>query len=191
MKLYKISSDSSKYGSVETFNTKELMSAFGIVKYRKIRSIQQSISDKWPKSHGGFYEMFSEEARELSKIPDVYLWMNVFLMVSKKAKDVLSPLLDIFGEFLPFECNGDEYFIFSVYSVIEPDPSKSKILLNDGIYAGISSLSFKPETIGTHILFKTSFDRFSYLYCTDKFKDIIESNELTGLHFSTDLSSRT
>ncbi|MGI9280003.1 MAG: hypothetical protein ACR2PX_10275 [Endozoicomonas sp.] len=76
MKLYKVSSDTAAYGSLEIFNTEELMAAFGIVKYRKIRSIQQPIADKWPQSHGGFYEIFSEEAKELTELPDVYLWMD-------------------------------------------------------------------------------------------------------------------
>lgn len=189
MKVYKVSLDSSTYGSLEIFNTKELMAAFGIVKYRKLRSTQESIADKWPQSHGGFYDLFSEKAEEISESPDVYLWMNVFLVLSLKAKNILSPLLEIFGEFLPFECAGEEYYIFSVYSMIEPDPTKSATISKDGVYAGISSLSFKPETIGTHVIFKSAFDRFNHLYCTEKFKSIIEFNKLTGLTFSTKLTS--
>jgi hypothetical protein len=190
MKLYRIISDTSKFGSLEIFNTEELMSNFGIVKYRKLRSVQDSISDKWPQSHGSFYDMFSDKTEELPVAPDVYLWMNVFLVLSTKAKAILSPMLDIFGEFLPFECNGLKYYIFAVNSIIEPELSKHSSLSSNGNYAGISSLSFNPETIGTHIIFKTSFDRFNYLYCTENLKGIIELNELTGLQFSEDLSSR-
>lgn len=190
MKLYKVLVDSSIFGTLEIFNTKELMSSFGIVKYRKLRSLQDSIADKWPVSHGGFYDMSSNKAEELSMTPDVYLWMNVFLVLSQKAKSILLPLLDVFGEFLPFECNGEQYFIFSVYSKVEPDPKKSSVISKNGIYAGISSVAFRSESIGTQLLFKTSFDHFSHLYCTDKFKGIIESNRLSGISFSTDLTSK-
>jgi hypothetical protein len=87
--------------------------------------------------------MFSDKAEELTVAPDVYLWMNVFLVLSTKAKEkaILSPMLDIFGEFLPFVCNGSKYYIFTVYSIIEPELSK------------FSFLSFNPVIIGTHIIF--------------------------------------
>ncbi len=116
----------------------------------------------------------------------IYGWMDVFLVLSPRAKELLSPVLNLLGEFLPFECRDEEYYVFSVHSVIEPAPSESNILSNNGVFAGVSSLSFRPEAVGTQILFKTSFDRFSHLYCTEKFKDIIELNGLNGILFSSD-----
>lgn len=189
MKLFKIIPNTVDFGGLEIFNTEELLKNLGVVRYRKLRSVQSSILDVWPNGHGGFYNMYSEDAEEITSIPDVYLWMNVFLVLSPKAKEILNPLLTIFGEFLPFECNGEIYFIFAVHSLIEPDTSNSEALINNGVYAGISSLVFKSEVVGSHILFKTSFDRFSHLYCTEQFRNAVESNFLTGLSFSTNLSS--
>jgi hypothetical protein len=190
VKLFKIIPSTIDFGTLEIFNTEELLKNLGVVRYRKLRSVQSSIVDVWPKSHGGFYNMYSADAEEISSVPDVYIWMNVFLVLSPKAKEILSPLLTIFGEFLPFECNEKIYFIFVVHSLIEPDTSESEVLINNEVYAGISSLVFKSEIVGSHILFKTSFDRFSHLYCTEKFRNVVETNFLTGISFSTDLSSK-
>lgn len=191
MKIYKLTADVAQYGSLEIFNTEELITAFGVVKYRKLRSVQTSIADKWPKSHGGFYDMYSQEAQPLSRSPDVYLWMNVFLMLSPRAMEVLHPLLHLMGEFLTFECDDQEYYLFAAHNVVEPDLSQSHPISDDqGGYGGVASLAFKASSIGTQILFKTNFDRFSHLYCTEQFKRTIDSAKLKGLLLSSDLSSK-
>lgn len=190
MKLFKIVPDTADYGSLEIFNTKELMKAFGVVKYRKLRSVQSAIVDKWPESHGDFYDINSLDAEPMPESPDLAIWMNVFLVLSPRARAVLGPSLNCFGEFLPFSCNDQEYAVFAVHGVIEPELADSKAIEESGIYAGVSSLVFKPEAVGTHTIFKTEFDKFSQLYCSESFKQTVESKGLIGLSFSPDLSSR-
>lgn len=176
MKLYQISAREADYGSLELFNTQALIDSMGFSQYRKLRASQSSIADIWPDSYGCFYDMFSTQSKEIASRPDVYIWMGVFLVLSAKAKDILNPLLRLFGEHLPFECGGKTYYVFSVHTIIEGKSDAS------------DQLVFEANKVGTHKLFKTNSDSFSHLYCTDEFQSEVVKNKLVGIDFSVNLS---
>lgn len=69
------------------------------------------------------------------------------------------------------------------------DLSKSeREVIEECEYIGMQSLVFKEEKLKDLLLFQTEFSGYKNLYCTEKFKALIEKSGLKGLLFSTDLA---
>lgn len=190
MKIYRLDRITEEYGSLE-INSRILIDAFGKFAYKGLHKSTQSIASKWPSCSGAYYDMYSLETKEITDIPDIYLWHRSFLVLSAKAKELLETTLGVFGEFLSFKHHGIEHFLFSSFSLIEADKDKSESLVEGGLTIGIKSLVFPPENIGTHPLFKSNFDRCNNLYCTETVKNKLLNSDLTlGVTFSEDLAQR-
>jgi hypothetical protein len=189
MKLYRLENNSQQYGQLE-IDAERITESFGRMGFRSLRASESSVLERWPECRGAFYDMYSTEAELITDTPDLYLWNDVFLMLSARAFTVLEGTLSAFGEFLRFKCGEEDIVLFSPHSVIEADPLQSSELLEDGVPVGIKSLSFLPERVGTNPVFKTAFDSFSGLYCTKAFREKVEGNCLSGLIFHEDLARR-
>ena len=57
----------------------------------------------------------------------------------------------------------------------------------DGFEDGLELLNFEQDDIQNKLLFKSKLEGAQKVYCTDEFKNIIQSNKLKGLVFDEDL----
>jgi hypothetical protein len=188
MNIYRLDRMIDQYGSLE-LNTNVLMEAFGRYGFVGLGQSTVSIADRWPICEGDFFDMHSTSMQETEETPDVYIWLKCFLALSPKAKELLEPILSSSGEFLPFSHNKQCYYLFSTFSAVEADPELSEMLVEKGATVGVKSLVFPPASIGGQKLFKTKFDRFGNLYCTESFMNSLLNSGLTlGVTFSEDLS---
>ena len=131
----------------------------------------------------------SEDSLSLP-IPDISLWLpGAALVLSTRAYDALLGAIADFGELLPVSCQGETYYIFNCLTLGEVDEKGSKYIVDEGVILGVESMKFDQKDVGDKIIFKTTFNRCTDLYCNSTFKNIVESHNLTGITFKTDLLS--
>jgi len=53
----------------------------------------------------------------------------------------------------------------------------------------VQKLSFIQNTIENLLIFKTAYNNYQNIYCTEDFRNLIEKNELQGLVFSSDMTN--
>ena len=108
---------------------------------------------------------------EALAIPDLSLWLDGVLLLSPAAKIYASHFLESSGEFLPVGVEGEEWYLFNCLTVVEPNEdltTESDVVFN------------QDSVFGLH-LFKTTVQGVLGIYCTDKFKELIEEYKLKGL----------
>lgn len=124
-------------------------------------------------------------------LPDITCWFTDELILSDKAYSLIHKQIRNCGEFLPATYDGETYWVLHVTTVIDSNAiditNSSRTTEEDG-YVQVDSLQFK-QSYQYPILFKTEYTDYRNIYCTDKFKQLVESHNLNGLVFSGDLSS--
>lgn len=114
-------------------------------------------------------------------MPDIaFTYGRLFL--SQKALDMLAETLNATkGELLPVRYNqGLKGFIFNPLCTLEVDHALS----HKNADGEIMKIAFTQEAL----LFKTPFDHFFSLFCSQNFKSIIDQSGLNGLTFTSDLT---
>ncbi|TNC83795.1 MAG: hypothetical protein CSH37_12960 [Thalassolituus sp.] len=190
MNIYRIEPISDKFGMLE-LSSKAITEAYGDLGYEDLREAEANLADSWPDCGAALYDYHSTDVRELHALPDIYTWNGCFLVLSERAKCNLEDLLALFGEFLPFTLDGQSYHLLSLHNVVTPLSDQSEELLENGIAVGIKSLAFNLPDIGAPAVFKTDFDYFNHVYCTDHFrKRVMASNLEVGITFVSELAYR-
>jgi hypothetical protein len=123
--------------------------------------------------------------------PDITCWFTNELILNKKAYDALGEKLSSCGELLPAFCEGIPYWVLHVtkktgMEAVNIDASKR--IVEEGGFIDMQTLEFEEGVIKDLLIFKTEFSGYRNIYCTEKFKALIESLGLKGLLFSTDLA---
>ncbi len=126
------------------------------------------------------------------KLPDITCWFTDRLALNQTAYDALASLLEPYGELLPVTCEGVPYWILHVtkktgMEVVELTKSHREVI-EEADYIGMQSLVFKEEKLKDLLIFQTEFSGYKNIYCTEKFKALVEAAGLKGLLFSTDLA---
>lgn len=119
--------------------------------------------------------------------PDVSTWVSGTLVLSDTAKSLLSILKD-YGEFLPVDTDGGQYWVLNCTTVVAADESNSSRVIESGQVLDVDEIVFDNSALEGKLLFKTEFDGFRNLYCTDEFRHQVDSNGLSGLLFSKKLA---
>jgi len=68
------------------------------------------------------------------------------------------------------------------------DSTKSHRTIDITGYVDMQALSFKEESLEGKLIFQTEFNNYRNMYCTGRFKTLVEKLGLKGLYFSTDLA---
>lgn len=126
----------------------------------------------------------SKQAKAI--VPDISCWVDATLTLSPRAYRLLKDLLGECGEFLPVSISGELHYIFNCFS--EGEPNKEACIFNDeeGMQAGLKYLEFE-NSVTNLVVFKTTIENCLTLFCTSRFKDIVESFELNGVVFDENL----
>jgi len=120
-------------------------------------------------------------------IPDICKWIDASLVLSAKAHRLLGDTLKPFGEFLPVTIRGEAFYIFNCLTIAKINESLCEKIIYKGQEAGIKSLVFDEKDIADKLIFKTTYDSCMDLYCTDRFRNIVQDYELKGVTFSEKL----
>ena len=190
MHIYRIEPMSDKFGMLE-LSSKALIEAYGDLGYEDIREAETSLADSWPECGAALYDYHSTNVSELHAIPDIYTWNGCFLVLSEQAKCYLEDILAPLGEFLPFTLDSQPYHLLSLHNVVTPTPDLTEELIESGVPTGIKSLAFDLPDIGAPAAFKTAFDYFNHVYCTEQLKKRVMSSDLdVGVTFVSELAYR-
>lgn len=125
--------------------------------------------------------------------PDISIWHSSNnLAFNQKAYDALKEELAPYGEWLPVSCEGNPYWLLHTTKKIEMeavDLKNSVRTIDEGDFIDLEKLTFKDDAVKDLLIFQTPYSGYRNLYCTDKFKTLVEDAGLKGLIFSEDLIS--
>jgi hypothetical protein len=105
---------------------------------------------------------------------------------STRAFKLLSDFLVPFGEFLPVDCNDDEYFIYNVTKIVDAlDEEKSTIkrFKSSGRIMEITNYEFESILLKNVPIFKIPQTSLMDVFVTESFVEQIRKHELIGFSF--------
>ena len=121
-------------------------------------------------------------------IPDITIWVAGTLVLSEKAKQLLT-CLEGHGEYLPIDTLTGEYLIFNCLEVLLTDEKQSNRTAEQGQGLDIEKIVFSDEIVKSTCIFKTDYDGFRSTFCTDVLKKQITKHKLGGVTYNTNLAS--
>ena len=120
--------------------------------------------------------------------PDICNWEGN-LVLSPKAYQLVGGKIEKYAELLPVKVNSDVWHIVNItFTTGAVDSENSEQELRGGIYVGLKNLAFLDKELTDTLLFKTDFDEKVGNFCSEKFKELLQSEcGLSGVIFRTDL----
>lgn len=120
-------------------------------------------------------------------IPDVTVWVPGTLVLSDEAVKAL-PEIAGFGELLPVETPVGQYWILNCQKEVAADERHSRHTLESDQVLDVDTLRFREEDAAKAGLFKSPFDGYRNLFCSENLMYSILETNLSGLTFSTNLA---
>ncbi|WP_346837818.1 DUF1629 domain-containing protein [Microbulbifer sp. SAOS-129_SWC] len=107
-------------------------------------------------------------------------------MLHKSAYRALEGLLGPYGEFLPCKYKNAKFYLFNPLTIAEDlDAVVPGSVTRKGNL--LSGIEFDEEKLGAAPVFRSK-ESYISIYCSEAFKDVVESEELDGLIFSNNLT---
>lgn len=125
-----------------------------------------------------------EKADKKKAIPDINI-VSGRLLLNTNAYDVLKPLIENDGEFMPATYEGADCYFFIPMRVANIDPATTR----KDEWDEIISLGFIENQVKNWSLFRTEYNGYMRLYCQQSIKDAIEDTNLTGTYITPDLAN--
>ena len=148
----------------------------------------KSLKPIWKTPNGQFFKSDSGS----TTLPDISDWTGNSLLVNKDTYDMLLNTIGSLGEFLPINVENKPYYLFNCLNIIDDkliDMSNSELATLNKQVVGTAKLAFHQDKISDDtLIFTTTFDRHSHLFCTEAFKTFIAENKFTGIGFDTRLA---
>jgi len=144
----------------------------------------------WKPVNAKFIDM--SDRKNVTIPPDITCWFTDQLVLNENAYTQLSEHLKPYGEFLPVMCEGIPYWLLHVTCLTGMDvvdEVQSNRHIEEGGYIDVNRLTFKEERVKNLLLFKTEYNGYKNIYCTELFKQLVERNNLSGLIFNPDLAA--
>lgn len=152
--------------------------------WQKYMGINKSIKQDW---QAPILE-YIEEENTLDKFFDISQVCNPLFTFSDKAVNVLKDELLKYGEFLEIEKPKGFHFFHCTYIINPLIEGKSKLVWldkNRGWLSRINKFVFDENKIKHNpLVFRIPQADYSYTFFSEKFKNIIEKNNLKGINFS-------
>jgi len=151
---------------------------------------EPSWSEFWQALEVQFHD--DSDKKNLSSIPDITCWFTDQLVLSEHAYNILSEVLTPFGEFLPVKHKEISFWIFHVTKLTGLDvinQTDSARTVEASGHIDVEQMSFINELVEDLLIFKTEYNGFKNVYCSEQFKSLVLKSELKGLVFKEDLAS--
>lgn len=146
----------------------------------------------WQPMNATFFD--ENDMRKLLAMPDITAWFGYnCLALNQTAFNKLETHLSKLGEFLPVTSEGIPYFLFHSTNKTGLDcvvMEESSRAIDETGFIDVHALRFNEELVNQQMVFQTEFTGYRFLYCTEEFKALVQSNNLNGLLFSDDLAGR-
>lgn len=119
--------------------------------------------------------------------PDISRLSGFHMVLSPNARNVLAPLLEELGEFLPLTLRGEHYHLFNCDHTLDA-VDQQRSTLNE--FDAIENLKLDENKVQGETLWGIRFGNSRSLFCNTAFKQQVEEAGLSGLTFTTDLEAR-
>lgn len=143
-----------------------------------------------------FIGQFDKKDRK-KPVPDIALMGCRTYAFNEKATELLAPILHRAGEIIPFEVEGDTWYLLNVLESLDqafdPDRSMAEMTMSDGTLVEVFHYVFRPEHLSDSPLFKVPNDGHQNIFFADRkdteqqrrshFMQIVTDHGLTGLEF--------
>lgn len=185
--LYSMVSDLEEYAYIG-FDREEIHDKFGDDIREHIDLTYRPISylDSWVPISVSLYK--EEGGITGDKVADIMPFQGK-LFLSQVAYELLHPLIETDGEFLPVEYEDGNGYIFNPLSLAENvkglDTKKS---VKNGL-RDVEAMAFFDVRVSQFMIFKTEFDNYVSMICQTEVKDAIEQGKLGGVIFSKNLAA--
>jgi len=138
---------------------------------------------------------FADESdkKDVTAPPDITVWFTDNLVLNQRAYQALQDTLSPYGEFLPVHCEGIEYWVLHITKCADPgaiDEKNSARHIDESSFINLERLAFNEDKLSDVLLFRTEYTGYRNIYCTEKFKTLIEGAGLKGLLFTDDLTQQ-
>jgi hypothetical protein len=187
MSVYKILPDYERYCAFK-LPMKDVLMKLGkeipAVKLMHFYKHNLSLKDVWASISASFEPVEGVTAN--GTIPDITVWVPGTLVLSNQALEAL-PDITRFGELLPVETPSGQYWILNCMRQINADELNSKNITEAGQVLDVHSLQFETDEATRAGLFKSPFDGYRNLFCSDQWMNSIQKAGLAGLIFSDKL----
>lgn len=139
----------------------------------------------WVQPEGEFFDGLDKD-REL-KQGNVSSWVRNLVFNEDLYIQIKEPL-SAFAEFLPVMINGDKWYVLSVthYAADVVDMERSEKYMEGAIEMGVKNIVFNESKLSDELLFRTQFSGGIRVYCTDKFKNLMDSIGVKEIVYKTD-----
>jgi len=131
-------------------------------------------------------EFIDYEGEAPSVLPDISPWIDATFVLSPKAYRISGEMLKSSGEFLPVLIDTEIYYIFNCLTFGEADEGKSRFSYVEDMKMGLEYLEFK-NSVSDLLVFKSKLESCLTLFCGERFKETVETFELTGVLFDKEL----
>lgn len=187
MKTYKILPDYEGYCAF-TLPMKDVLLTLGrqipATKLMHFYKHNLALKDAWTSISASFEPV--EGITEDVAIPDITVWVPGTLVLSKQALEALPDLAN-HGELLPVKTPSGHHWILNCLTRVDADAQYSKHISEAGQVLDVQSLQFKNEEAMRAGLFKSPFDEYRNLFCSEQWMNSIQTAKLSGLIFSSKL----
>jgi hypothetical protein len=145
-----------------------------------------ALSNVWQRMQATFESI--DDVTLSETIPDVTTWVAGTLVLSEKAKQLLT-CLEGHGEYLPIDTPDGEYWIFNCLEVLPADENRSKRTVEQEQVLDVEKIEFSNDVVKNTCIFKTDYDGFRSTFCSGALREEIIKNQLSGLTFNKNLAS--
>lgn len=129
---------------------------------------------------------FSElESKSKTSLPDISA-RNGKLYLNMAAHDSLHTIMAPHGEFLPVTHGGTKGFLFDPLSLAENHRALDEKTCIKNEFGEVESIGFLEVKLAGVDVFRTEFDNYMGIFCSQAFKDTVEKCRFQGLLFSVD-----
>tara|TARA_Y100000296_G_scaffold57383_1_gene65852 strand:- start:17913 stop:18473 length:561 start_codon:yes stop_codon:yes gene_type:complete len=144
----------------------------------KFSQSSRPMKDWWPELET---TLRANEDIDSPRMPDISVWAPGALVIYPRGYRLLGEWLSQYGELLPVTVmnNPETHWIFNCRAKKDVDPDRSSMDCGEDLPV----INFV-EGVDDPEIFKTDFDKCSFLYCGEKFKATVEDYGLQGLSFT-------
>ncbi|GAA6166624.1 hypothetical protein [Sessilibacter corallicola] len=122
------------------------------------------------------------------KIPDIHI-SSGRLFMNTKAFQVLKPLIESDGEFLPVTYENGEGYFYIPFRIAEDRDAINTELSTENSWNYFDHLVFYEKKIEDWSLFRMKYDGYKSVFCQESVKAAIENAGLKGLFITNDLAN--
>ncbi|MBJ8092150.1 imm11 family protein [Bacillus cereus] len=184
MKIWQLKSLFDNYQSFQLLNLKEDRKKYFDGKI----DLAIKLSDSW----GGIFIECVEGDKQSDKQSDCPMFWGELgtPMISRKAKEILEPLICNNVEFLPLihDVTSEVYYLINVLNTVDAINYNKAVLekLSTGLIIGFEKYAFLANRVEGQIIFKTFLNQrlhSSTVLVSDEFRNTVLENNLKGFEF--------